>query len=75
MVLEGGAHTNATFLEAGLVDEISLVLFLAIGGRKDTQTLFEAGPEVLVDRARLSLLLAETSAGGAVHLRYSMSYP
>jgi riboflavin biosynthesis pyrimidine reductase len=40
LILEGGAHTNAEFLKAGLVDELSLVLFSAIGGRKDSQPLF-----------------------------------
>ncbi len=74
LILEGGASTNAVFLEARLVDEISLVLFPAIGGREGGRTLFEAGPEGLADHVRLSMLSTEVRSGGAVHLRYRVSY-
>lgn len=74
LLLEGGAHTNAGFLKAGLVDEISLVLFPAIGGRTGSQTLFEAGPDGLADRVRLDLIAHEPGRDGAIHLRYGVSY-
>lgn len=74
LVLEGGARTNAAFLEAGLVDEVSLVLFPAIGGREGARTLFEAGPEGLADRVRLETISAEPGEAGAVHLRYRVTY-
>lgn len=74
LLLEGGAHTNAAFLEAGLVDEISLVLFPAIGGRSGATTLFEAGPEGLADKVRLTMMSTEMRRSGAVHLRYRLEY-
>ncbi|MBN4097955.1 dihydrofolate reductase family protein [Methylobacterium sp. OT2] len=74
LILEGGARTNAAFLKAGLVDEISLVLFPAIGGHSGSQTLFEAGEDGLADRVRLSLVSTEVRTAGAVALRYSVAY-
>ncbi len=74
LLLEGGAHTNAAFLQEGLVDEISLVLFPAIGGRKGEKTLFEAGLEGLSNKVRLKTLSTEMGREGAVHLRYSVEY-
>jgi riboflavin biosynthesis pyrimidine reductase len=74
LILEGGAHTNASFLKAGLVDEISLLLFPAIGGRTGAQTLFEEGPDGLADRVRLTLLSTEVRQRGAVLLRYQVTY-
>lgn len=74
LILEGGAHTNALFLEAGLVDEISLVLFPAIGGRPGSQTLFGDRPGGLSDLLRLSTISAESRQTGAMHLRYKVEY-
>jgi riboflavin biosynthesis pyrimidine reductase len=74
LILEGGARTNAAFLKAGLVDEISLVLFPAIGGHSGSQTLFEAGEDGLADLVRLSLASTEIRTSGAVALRYSVAY-
>ncbi|WP_264051060.1 dihydrofolate reductase family protein [Methylobacterium flocculans] len=74
LILEGGARTNAAFLKAGLVDEISLVLFPAIGGHSGSQSLFEAGEDGLADRVRLSLVSTEVRTAGAVALRYRVAY-
>ncbi|MCJ9730038.1 dihydrofolate reductase family protein [Bradyrhizobium sp. PRIMUS42] len=75
LLLEGGAHTNAEFLEAGLVDEISLLLFPAICGRTGSQTLFGARRDGLGDRLRLSAISTAVRQAGAVHLRYKVEYP
>ncbi|MCP1912534.1 riboflavin biosynthesis pyrimidine reductase [Bradyrhizobium elkanii] len=75
LILEGGAHTNAEFLEAGLVNEISLLLFPAICGRAGSQTLFGARPDGLADRLQLSAISAEVRQAGVVHLRYKVEYP
>jgi len=75
LILEGGARTNAAFLKAGLVDEISLLLFPAIGGHSGSQSLFEAGEDGLADRVRLSLVSTEVRTAGAVALRYRVAYP
>jgi riboflavin biosynthesis pyrimidine reductase len=74
LLLEGGGHTNGTFFKAGLVNEISLLLFPAIGGRRGGRTLFEAGPDGLADRVRLSISANEMRRNGVVHLRYSVFY-
>jgi riboflavin biosynthesis pyrimidine reductase len=74
LILEGGARTNAAFLKAGLVDEISLLLFPAIGGHSGSQSLFEAGEDGLADRVRLSLVSTEVRTAGAVALRYRVAY-
>lgn len=74
LLLEGGGHTNGTFFKAGLVDEISLLLFPAIGGRSNSPTLFEAGDSGLADHVRLSMSGNEMRRNGVVHLRYAVSY-
>jgi len=35
LLLEGGGHINGAFLEAGLVDELSLLVVPGIDGRHD----------------------------------------
>lgn len=74
LLLEGGGRTNGTFFKAGFVDEISLLLFPAIGGRSGSRTLFEASPDGLADHVRLSISANEMRRNGVVHLRYSVSY-
>ncbi|WP_277983310.1 RibD family protein [Sphingomonas faeni] len=74
LLLEGGAHTNGMFLKAGLVDEISLVLFPAIGGRSGSASLFDAGPDGLADTVRLELTANEMRRNGVVYLRYAVTY-
>ena len=41
LLLEGGGHINGGFLEAGLVDEVSLLLLAAIDGRHDIPAVFD----------------------------------
>lgn len=74
LLLEGGAQTNTAFLKAGLVDEISLVLFPAIGGLKGGPTIFGEDADGLADKVRLEMLSTELRRG-AVHLRYSVEHP
>ncbi|MDP4027254.1 dihydrofolate reductase family protein [Methylobacterium sp. NEAU 140] len=73
VLLEGGARTNARFLAGGLVDEISLLLFPAIGGHTGSQTLFAAGAEGLARQVHLSMLSTAVRQGGVVHLRYRVT--
>ncbi|AIQ51453.1 dihydrofolate reductase family protein [Paenibacillus sp. FSL R7-0331] len=42
LLLEGGGKINSSFLNEGLIDEISLVLIPVIDGAADALTLFEA---------------------------------
>lgn len=41
LLLEGGGHINGAFVEAGLVDEVSLLLAPGIDGRQDIPTVFD----------------------------------
>lgn len=75
LMLEGGAHTNGQFLKAGLVDEVSVVIFPAIGGKSNTPAIFEGGEDGVAEKVRLTLLSAETAGLGSVHLRYRVEHP
>ena len=41
LLLEGGGHVNGAFLEAGLVDEVSLLVVPGIDGRHDIPAVFD----------------------------------
>lgn len=42
LLLEGGGNINGAFLEAGLVDEVSLLLVPGIDGRRDIPAVFDS---------------------------------
>lgn len=73
LLLEGGGHANAAFLEAGLIDELSLIIAPAIDGAPSSPSVFESRsmrPSLAVQG--MSLQSCETLDGGAVWLRYSI---
>lgn len=70
VLLEGGGRINGALLQAGVVDEISLLLAPAIDGSSGSPAIFEAGEKGLGGRSTLELMSAQPVAGGAVHLRY-----
>lgn len=76
LLLEGGGRTNATFLDAGLLDELSLVLCPAIDGNNGAPNLFEAGDSRAgaASVASINLQSSETVAGGVLWLRYQLRY-
>jgi len=41
LLLEGGGHINGAFLEAGLVDEVSLLMVPGIDGRREVPAVFD----------------------------------
>lgn len=71
LMLGGGGVLNWSFLQAGMCDEISLVLTAAADGDPDTPPVFRAQAG-LSDTHALSFRLKEVKAldGGAVWLRY-----
>lgn len=69
LLLEGGGKINGTFLAAGLVDELSLLVAPVADGGVDTPTLFDARPGPGPARG-LRLLSVERRRGGLVWLRY-----
>ncbi|MBS9721699.1 RibD family protein [Tianweitania sp. BSSL-BM11] len=73
LLLEGGASINGSFLAAGLVNEISLLIAPAVDGNPERQAFVDAGPDGLAGKVKLSLTSCETLDHGVVHLRYAVS--
>jgi riboflavin biosynthesis pyrimidine reductase len=73
LLLEGGGRINGAFLKAGLIDEISLLVYPGIDGLAGVPTIFEyIGSEDEQPAAGQSLrhISIETLEGGMVWLRY-----
>lgn len=70
-MLGGGAALNWSFIQAGMCDEISVVIAASADGDPTTQTLFMFR-EGLSTVAPVSFALqsAEVKGGGSVWLRY-----
>ncbi len=71
MAVVGGGRINAGFLEAGLIDEISVVIGAGIDGRNGMGALFDGLP---MDKrvTPLKLERVESFESGAVWLRYKV---
>lgn len=69
MVVVGGGHINAGFLEAGLLDEISILIGAGIDGRGGMSAVFDG---LAMERpvTPLKLLSVESFESGAVWIRY-----
>ena len=72
LMLEGGGQVNGSFLAAGLVDELHVVLEPALDG-SPSPAIVEAGADSLKGRITLSLRECQRLDNGAVHLRYEVS--
>jgi 5-amino-6-(5-phosphoribosylamino)uracil reductase len=73
LLLEGGGLTNGAFLKAGLIDEISLLLYPGIDGLAGVPSIFEyAGtPDEKPALGRsLRHIGTEDLSGGTVWLRF-----
>ncbi|MER8375554.1 RibD family protein [Mesorhizobium sp. M1406] len=73
LLLEGGAGINGSFLAAGLVDELSLLVAPALDGRAANQGFVEFGESGLAGKTQLSLKSCEALTHGLVHLRYAVT--
>ena len=71
VVVEGGPHVSGSFVNAGLVDEISVLLLPLIDGRGEHPASFEVAAERWQQPEYLKLNSAEVQEGGAVWLRYA----
>ncbi len=69
LLLEGGGRINGSFLRAGLIDEVSLLLAPVADGRVGTPTLFDVDGEAAVPR-RLVLHDVAQRTDGILWLRY-----
>ena len=75
LLLEGGGRTNGAFLEAGLIDEISLLVYPGIDGLSGIPSIFEyvgAAGARPAQGCALRHMATETLDGGVVWLRYSV---
>ena len=72
LLLEGGGHINGAFLEAGLIDELSLLLVPGIDGRHDIPTVFDGmGPSTRT-AIPLKLKSVEQRSNDTLWIRYAV---
>ena len=74
LMLEGGGGINGSFLRAGLVDELSLLLAPVADGRIGTAALFDVGEDDVTPR-RLVLESVERRPDDLLWLRYRLEAP
>ena len=69
LAIVGGGKINGGFLEAGLVDEISILIGAGVDGRTGQPSLFDGRPE---NNRPIALQLKDVASfdDGAVWLRY-----
>ncbi len=69
--LQGGGIIDGAFLQAGLIDKLSLVVYPGIDGSADSTSIFQyIGKRNLSQGQSLELLSAQTMDDGVVWLRY-----
>ncbi|WP_213880182.1 dihydrofolate reductase family protein [Pseudomonas sp. dw_358] len=70
LCVEGGPHVSGGFVNAGLVDEISVLILPLVDGRGAHPASFEVSQAAWQQPTYLRLASAEVQEGGAVWLRY-----
>jgi riboflavin biosynthesis pyrimidine reductase len=70
LIVEGGPHVSGSFVNAGLVDEVSVAILPLVDGRGEHPASFEIPPHAWKQPIHLTLVSAEVQEGGAVWLRY-----
>lgn len=72
LLLEGGGHINGGFLEADLVDEVSLLLVPGIDGRHDIPAVFDGMSPSNRTAVPLKLKSVERRERDALWIRYEV---
>jgi 2,5-diamino-6-(ribosylamino)-4(3H)-pyrimidinone 5'-phosphate reductase len=72
LLLEGGGNINGAFLQAGLVDEVSLLLVPGIDGRRDIPAVFDGMSLSHNTAVPLKLKSVEQRANDALWIRYEV---
>lgn len=75
LLLEGGGVVNGSLLRAGLVDEISLIVWPVVDGAAGAPCVFDSTSEDVGRPApvrAMQLMSSESMADGAVWLRYRL---
>ena len=70
LLLEGGGHINGAFLEADLVDEVSLLIAPGIDGRHNIPAVFDGVSLPNGEAAALRLKSIERRESDTVWIRY-----
>lgn len=70
LVVEGGPHVSGSFVNAGLVDEVSVLILPLVDGRGEHPASFEVEESKWQQPTYLKLSSAEVQSDGAVWLRY-----
>ena len=70
LLLEGGGHINGAFLQAGLVDELSLLVVPGIDGRHDIPAVFDGLTQSKKKAVPLRLKSLERRKRDTLWLRY-----
>ena len=73
LLLEGGGITNGEFLHAGLIDEVSLLVYPGLDGLSGEPSIFDYPSKPAEQPAlgqSLALISSKTLGGGMVWLRY-----
>ena len=72
LLLEGGGHINGAFLEAHLVDEVSILLVPGIDGRHDVPAVFDGVNRAIKEAVPLKLKSVEQRKNDALWIRYKV---
>ncbi len=72
LLLEGGGHINGDFLEADLVDEVSLLVVPGIDGRHDIPAVFDGVSPSRKTAVPLRLKSVEQRGRDALWMRYEV---
>jgi 2,5-diamino-6-(ribosylamino)-4(3H)-pyrimidinone 5'-phosphate reductase len=72
LLLEGGGHINGAFLQAGLIDEVSLLVVPGIDGRHDIPAVFDGVNPSRKTAVPLKLKSVERRPNDALWLRYEV---
>lgn len=75
LLLEGGGHINGAFLQAGLVDEVSLLLVPGIDGRHDIPAIFDGVSPKKNTAVPLRLKSIEQRENDTLWIRYEVVRP
>ena len=70
LIVEGGPHVSGSFIAAGLVDEVSVLILPLVDGRGEHPASFEIAKQAWRQPIYLDLASAEAQEGGGVWLRY-----
>lgn len=74
LALLGGGHINGGFLEAGLIDEVSLLLAPGIDGREGRTALFDGLKDDNRRPTPLSLMSVKPQGNGTIWIRYRVDH-